>query len=275
MKEKRVSRKMARKLCLVFLGLAGLGAILGGCGPNRPDGAQGIRLSDIPAIIVEKHEPTRVLPGQPFPVEVVVRNPGEERLVDVEVTLELPAELQVVRSEPPALGGLVWRFAELLPGDAVHILLEVEGPAGEFPNVVRVKASRPVSAEASGLVAISPIPGLTASLSDSPGVIPVGSTVTYTLRVVGQGYGAARGVSVSIKIPEGMAFEGAEAPVGYAVDGSVLAFEPFVLNAGQEAVIQFLLRAEKAGDMVVQALIGYEGFSHRLIVEEGTVVYGG
>ena len=253
---------------------AGLMVGLVSCGPDRPEAAQEAPNPMFTQLIVEKIEPEKALPGQPFPVEILIRNLGEEPLFDLEVTLDLPEGLRLVSSEPPTEGG-VWYFKELPVGSELRIHLRLEGEAGEFPNTVRVRASRPISAQVSGTVALSPIPGLTAYLGDSPGVIPVGGKVTYSLLIRGQGYGKAEGVSVQFELPEGMTLESVEAPIDHALEGRELDFEPFELGAGEEVLIKVVLVAEEAGDAVVRALIAYQGFAHRLVIEEGTVIYGG
>ena len=229
----------------------------------------------LPLLVVEKIEPKKALPEQPFPVEIRVKNPREEPLLNVEVVLELPEGLRLVSADPPPQGGLVWSFPNLPGGAEVRIRLQLEGEVGEFPNTVKVKAARLVTAEASGVVALSPIPGLTAHLEDSPGVVPVGGRVTYTLGIRGQGYGKAEEVSVRIELPEGLTVDSVEAPTSHTVEGREIDFEPFELGAGEEVLIKIVLVAEKPGDMVVRALIAYQGFAHRLVLEEGTVAYGG
>lgn len=270
-----VMRRLSWKEIIAILILGAL--VLSGCfsRPGAPLAQNPSISGGLAELVVEKLGPVVALPNQPFPAELRIKNLGRETLIDVEVVLDLPAGLEVVNAVPSVTGpGLFWRFDRLGPGEILHIRLTMRGPAGEFPNAVRVRAAKLVTAEATGVVVLSAISGITAFLTDEPGVVPVGAPVTYILVLKGQGYGKVQGVTVEIKIPEGMRLKAVEALVKHALDGDTLSFEPFFLAAGDEACLTFTLVAEQTGDMVVRAVVGYQGFQHRLVLEEGTVVYG-
>lgn len=275
-----MKRVMHGKGTMAAIGLLVLGAILAGCGPaerSAHNPAREVPLTAVPELLVEKIEPPTALPGQPFQAEIRILNRGTEVLTGVEARLELAPGLQLLDADPrPHTADMpTWQLGDLAPGEEIYIKLTLRGEAGEFRNTVEVRASKPVSVQATGLVALAPIPGITASLMDSPGVAPVGERVTYTLVLQGQGYGEARDVAVEVEIPEGMGLEAVEAPFSHSVDGNTISFEPFPLGEGEEVSIRFVLVAEEAGDMVVRTLVGYKGFAHRIVIEEGTVIYGG
>jgi uncharacterized repeat protein (TIGR01451 family) len=227
---------------------------------------------------VEKIEPSTALPGQPFPAEIRIMNQSDESLFDVTVLLVVPTGLEVmdVSPEPSTVTteGYEWGFKSLEPKEGFTIQLVLRGQAGELQNKVIVQGNRRVEAEAMGLVTLSPISGLTASITDDPGVAKVGEPITYLIALVGQGSGEAKEVTVEVQIPSGMRLA-TEVPPEATLEGRALRFAPFSLGAGEIRELRVSLIAEEAGDWVVRAVVGYQGFQHRIVVEEGTRTYGG
>jgi len=267
-----------RTLVLGILGAGGL-LLLTSCSQKMEALVPGTsRPSNPSGLVVEKIEPRVALPGQAFRAEIRITNHYPEAVEELTVSLDLPKELELLGAEPSPseLGGsrALWRFSSLASGETARISLSLRGPAGDFPNRVVVEAVRPVRAEASQILSISAIPGLTASIADEPGVAPVGSEITYVLTLLGQGMGRAEEIEVSVRLPTGMELARVEALVSYSLEGENLRFAAFSLNPGETMELKFVLLAKEAGDKVVRATVGYRGFQHRVILEEPTTVYG-
>lgn len=273
---------MRKKMISGLIGLVVLGALLAGCTQRAPK--TGLpQAAVLPGhnphgLIVEKIEPATALPGQPFPGEIRVTNQNDEPLFDIKVVLLVPTGLEVLEASPKpsevTAEGFEWRLGSLGPKESFVIQLLLKGEAGELQNKVIVQGSRRVNAEATGLVTLSPISGLTASITDSPGVAKVGEPVVYTVTLAGQGHGPAAEVTVEIQIPVGMRLA-TELPPQATLDGRVLRFAPFSLDAGEVRELRVQLIPEEAGDWVVRAVVGYQDFQHRIVLEEGTKVYDG
>ena len=271
---------MMRGKRTLLLGVLGAGALLLASCSQRVEAPVSVanHPSNPSGLAVEKIEPRMVLPGQNFQAEIRITNYYPEAIQELKVSLDLTAGLDLLGAEPSPSearqGRAFWHFPSLGSGETLKISLTLRGGAGDFQNRVVVEAVRPVRAEASQILTISAIPGLTASMTDEPGVAAVGSEITYVLTVIGQGMGRAEDIEVLVRLPEGMELARVEAPIAHSLEGETLRFAAFSLSAQEAMQLKFVLLAREAGDKVVRATIGYRGFQHRVILEEPTTVYG-
>lgn len=273
--------KVMRGAKAFVLAALGAGALLFLISCNQaigPTASQPPAPSTPSGLVVEKIEPRTALPGQNFQAEIRITNYYPEAIQALTVSLDLSAGLEFLGAEPlpseVGQGRAFWRFPSLGAGETLRINLSLRGGAGNFQNRVVVEAVRPVRAEASQILSISAIPGLTASLVDEPGVAPVGSEITYLLTIVGQGLGKAEEIDVSVRLPSGMDLVRVEAPLPHVLEEGSLRFGVFSLSPGERMELKFVLLAKEAGDKVVRATLGYRGFQYRVILEEPTTVYG-
>jgi uncharacterized repeat protein (TIGR01451 family) len=206
-----------------------------------------------------------------------VRNPGTapaER-VAVEFTLPAGAELvdasaghswdgdrRMVSWQPGALNASEERFMQvrckLNKAGANELTLVARTEAGDLSDVQAV----PVNVEA--------LADLKLQVTDPQGVLPVGQTATYEIRVQNRGQTAARGVNVAAMFSAGIDPVHVEGGQHEISDGRV-AFRPIdMLPAGAEVVLRIHAKAADAGTHVFRAEVVCDDLDTKLAAEETT-----
>ena len=232
------------------------------------------RNAPIVPIVVEKIEPNVILPGN-FDIQLKVRNQIDTTLQDVHVILELPAGLHFVDSsvKPAKTDPPTWVLPKMDPQETVSITVKLRGEPGKHLNRVKVRALQPIISEAQRTVEVLALAGLTASLSDSPGVALVGEKIRYQLVLKAQGFGAVKGIIAKVSFPKEMRIDSVETELPHEIRGHDVQIGPFELSKGDELKVIVVATPEAAGDLIVKALIGHEGFKRAWVIEEGTIVY--
>jgi uncharacterized repeat protein (TIGR01451 family) len=206
-----------------------------------------------------------------------VRNPGTapaER-VAVEFTLPAGAELvdasaghswdaqrRMVSWQPGALNASEERFMQvrckLNKAGANELNLVARTEAGDLSDVQAV----PVTVEA--------LADLKLQVTDPQGVLPVGQTATYEIRVQNRGQTAARGVNVAAMFSAGIDPVHVEGGQHEISDGRVAFRTIDMLPAGAEVVLRIHAKASEAGTHVFRAEVVCDDLDTKLAAEETT-----
>jgi hypothetical protein len=213
--------------------------------PTPPAGAGGAgAVRSGAAVGVEVLGLTQTTPGQPVPLEIVVRNTGAAELARVRVETPLPPGVRVLGSEPPgeAQGErLAWGLGGLEVGGERRLRVELQPVAtGELTLAPTVTFT-----PAAGLrTPVAPAP-FSVTLSGPEAVAP-GAKATLRVRVANNASAPLNKVIVRVHLPPGLAHPSASPA------GDIDAY-PFALAPGANKVLPLELTATQSGRLVVTA----------------------
>lgn len=254
-------------------------AVVLGLDQQDPDLANNVGETDlfVPAadIAVGKSAvPGEVFVGENVEFIVTVQNYGPDASGPVVVNDLLPAGLTFVSATPStgtydsATG--VWTLAGGLdpvdlpgpgrgdppPQATLRITARVD-QAGTFQNVA--SAPRGVTDvfdpdmtnnTAAAVVTATPMPAtLTVTKSVDPGVVTVGTVVTYTIAVANSGPGAAEGVVLTDPFPAGVTPLATDSP-GCSIVGGTFECDLGTIEAGETVVVTVTATVDRAGTLV-------------------------
>jgi uncharacterized repeat protein (TIGR01451 family) len=224
-----------------------------GEGTGRP-GIKQLEGAQSPQLTIEKFAPPEVQVGKPAKFEIKVRNAGSVPAQGVEIHDEIPKGTKLISATPASnqgpRGELVWSLGTLNPGDQVTAQLELMPIAeGELGSVASVTFRADASART-----LSTKPQLVLQVS-APKQVMKGEDVTLSIRLSNPGTGAATGVVLAEKVPNGLTHPA----------GGELEFEVGTIKPGQSRQVDLTLKAAQAGRVVNSITAHGEG---NLKVEE-------
>jgi len=206
-----------------------------------------------------------------------VRNPGTAPADQVAVTVELPKGAELVDASEghkwdAANTTIVWQSADLAASEqrfmqlrcrlskpGVNTLaLAARTAAGDLTNAKTV----PVTVEA--------LADLKLEVSDPSGIVPVGESAAYEIRVSNRGSIAARVVNVVAMFSEGIDPSHVEGGQSTIRDGRVSFRAIDNLAAGSEAVFRIHAKASKPGTHIFRAEVVCDDLDTKLSAEETT-----
>jgi hypothetical protein len=206
-----------------------------------------------------------------------VRNQGTAPASEVAVDLSLPGGAELVDASngytfddkrhkvswrPGVIGAGEERFMQLqcklaTPGvNQMELVARTE--AGDLSDVQMV----PVTVEA--------LADLKLQVSDPEGVLPVGDTAVYEIRVQNRGMIAARGVNVVAMFSEGIDPTSVEGGQHEVKDGRVAFRTIDALPAGAEVVLRIHAKASQPGTHVFRTEVVCDDVDAKLVAEETT-----
>jgi uncharacterized repeat protein (TIGR01451 family) len=206
-----------------------------------------------PAVLsVEVVGPDRLLLGQPFTHEIVLRNMGGQAIVDLHVEEPLLADVHILKADPPALkhdNRLVWDLHQFEMGGERRLKVELEpGHPGEL--------------EVQPLVSFRVDNGLRTQVVRPPFSIEVsadrtramrGERIRFRIQLANHGDAPIRHIKIYDRLPSGL----------HHPRGPILGYEPFGdLLPGQTRSIDLETTAVESGpihnEILAQADRGVE-----------------
>ena len=179
--------------------------------------------------------PTQIKVGRPFTYELIVRNNGQQKIMNVAVQDKLPAGIKLKSSDPICSendGNMNWSLGELAPRQERRIRVELQAEKrGDFLCQATVTASTPATAK---LSVTEPKIAIKASCLQE---VHVGEPVTISMVVYNPGDGQADNVIVNATLPEGLTHE----------RGNELHFDVGSIAAGETKNVNLTVNAVKSG----------------------------
>lgn len=118
------------------------------------------------------------------------------------------------------------------------------------------------------------LPGLQVLVLDDADPVPVGSPVTYTIRVKNEGDAKDEDIRITATLPEQLTLDSAEGPTEHQQEGSTISFNP-IDQLGPDEMAEYTLTAsaEAAGPTQLAVQLVSRSFSTPVESSEPTQVY--
>lgn len=190
------------------------------------------------ALVIEKHTPIEVRPGQPFSYKLVVVNPTGEVLRKVTMT-EAPQPGYTIRAAQPqgrsgANGAVVWDLGDMQPRTSREVNVTAVAD-----KVEKVSSCVYVTHEVAGCWSIRVTEPLLKLVQVLPEAASACDPIPVKLVVSNPGTGTAENVQVSYPLPQGLT----------TLDGkNVVAFNAGNLKPGEAKEFELKLKAASAGE---------------------------
>lgn len=234
--------------------------------------------------------PLRRLANRPIPFHITVRNLGTMPLTNVQVSDELPRDIEFVLASHKGRreGGFVrWSLGDLPPGTRRSLLMVVRAPRpGWCWNEATVRASRsPAEPGKDGLSDKARSEAIRIEASSTPVIeidkdadsLDVGQKARYTIRLFNPGKTNILHPSLLVTVPDEINIRGQSGATTGQQQGQTLRFDPLgALNASEEVVYFVEVEAKKAGEarLRVQWTDGRQDAGPPETWEDKTIILG-
>jgi uncharacterized repeat protein (TIGR01451 family) len=202
---------------------------------------------------ISKAGPERRLVNRPAPFHITVSNAGVVPLTNVQVSDEVPREVEFLGA---SMGGrfergfVRWSLGTLRPGERRALQVALRSPqAGRYWNEAQVTADRGLTAKArTEATHFELANGPAVEIDESADPLAVGQKEIYTIRIINPEKTALLRHGLVVTIPDELAVLGQRGPSSGQADGQIIRFDPLAeLAAGQEAAYVVEAEAKKAG----------------------------
>ncbi len=241
-------------------------------GGLREEGSAEVRVGEA-VVALAVTGPKHRLVGRTATYVIRATNSGTLPATNVQVTNELPIDVQLVRA---SAGGtwsgkeVRWALGRLEPGASRTLQLDVRARrAGLFKNVVHLSAERGLTDQARAETKFEKGTGLALEISRGNSKLEVGGEMTVVVRALNAGRAREAEVGVTVIVPEGLEVVRFKGPVAGRRAARKVEFEPLpALGPGVEVVYTVQLRAVRAGEAALRA----EAISERVQPERAVKV---
>ncbi|HYO25247.1 MAG TPA: hypothetical protein VEQ85_09870, partial [Lacipirellulaceae bacterium] len=247
-------------------------------------GAGDLRAEAVKTVICRKAEldvdwrgPDKNFAGAVATYFIRLRNPGTAAAEKVAVELCLPPGAELVdasagHSWDASRRMVVWTPGALAPSDErfMQMRCRLTNPGVNQLELVARTAAGDLSDVHSVPVTIEALADLKLHVSDPQGVLPVGETAVYEIRVQNRGLTSARGVNVVAMFSEGIDPSHVEGGQHEIRDGRVSFRTIESLPAGAEVVLKIHAKATQAGTHIFRTEVVCDDLDTKLAAEETT-----
>lgn len=247
-------------------------------------GAGDLRAETVKTVVCRKAEldvdwrgPEKNFAGAVATYFLRVRNPGTAPAEQVSVSMNLPAGAELVDASAgnswDAEGRVIsWKPGSLAPGEErfLQVRCKMTQAGTNQMELVAQTGAGDLSDVASVPVTIEALADLSLVVTDPQGVIPVGDSAVYEIKVTNRGQTAARGVNVVAMFSEGIEPVQVEGGQHEIRDGRVAFRTIDSLPAGAETVLRIHAKATAAGTHVFRAEVVCDDLETKLASEETT-----
>ncbi|MBS0210441.1 MAG: DUF11 domain-containing protein [Planctomycetes bacterium] len=217
--------------------------------------------------------------GTPVAAEIHVTNPGDAPAKGVKVTALLPSGAELVSAgqggrTDSRSGEVAWTVDYLQPGSEQVLqckyLLKHTGSNRIEAQVVGDGDLRTVASASTQVLAMA---DLAMDVSDTPGPIPVGDTVTYTVRVRNRGTKSAEEVEVVAYFSDGLEATQVEGGL-HQIEAGNVTFRPIAtLAANGETIYKITAKSAKEGNHQMRVELSCKSTGARLTHQLSTLFY--
>lgn len=238
-----------------------------------------------PRLSVRKTGPQERQVGQTAEFVIEVTNDGPTAATDLTVADDYdPALEATLATEGFRLEGdrLVWDIARLEPGATQRFQINCNclRTAAQACNRVTVTVPGAAPLESEACVRITAPPGtaetrVTLSASDLRDPVEVGRQFTYEIRVGNPGQTPARGVRLTVRIPDNLLPVplGTTGPTPVSIQGQNVQFDTLAeIAPGRTVIYRVRVHARAAGEARLQAEATLQGQAPPMRIEETTTV---
>ena len=211
---------------------------------------------------------------------VTLANPGTAPAHNVELATRLSPGLEFVDANnlgeyDEQTRTVHWRLEELPAGESGTVVVTaVPIEEGEQRLLAQTASDDGLQAEKEQVVLVEGIAGTSFEVVDASDPIEIGGDTIYEIRVVNQGTKASTNIHVVAIVPDGMQPTAADGPVGHAVQGSQIVFEPLDRLAPKaETTYRLKVQAKVAGDLRLRVQVTSDDMRTPVTKEESTRVY--
>lgn len=197
--------------------------------------------------------PQRRLANRPIPYHITVSNLGTMAVTNVQVSDELPRDIQFVSVDERGRkeGYFVrWSLGKLRPGEqrSLFLVLSAPMPPGRLLNQVTVQADNNLSDKARSETHIDAASTPVIEIDKQTDWLAVGQKATYTIRLLNPGKKNVLHPRVFIKVPDEMRIRGQRGPTPGQQREQQIHFDPLpVINSGKEERFFVEVEAQTAG----------------------------
>lgn len=215
---------------------------------------------------------TQIL-GRKAAYDITVSNTGDTELTNITVVDTAPDGTSIAEAADATVAGqkATWTIESLAAGDKKDFTIKLTGQtAGEHDNVATVKAGA-LSDSAQVATVWRGVAGVLLQLVDDPDPIQVGDNVTYTIRVINQGFADIHNVGMTAEF--GAQVDPVSAPAG-TVNGKTVNF-PVLPMLGPKKMATYTITGKGivAGDNRTKATLTCDEIKSPVTQEESTTVY--
>ncbi|HEY7428161.1 MAG TPA: hypothetical protein VH682_28265 [Gemmataceae bacterium] len=202
---------------------------------------------------VSKAGPQRRLINRSTLFHITVSNPGTIPVTNVQVSDEVPREIEFLRASMSGRferGFVRWSLGTLRPGEQRSLQVALRAPRpGRYWNEVQATADHGVIARMrTEEMRFESVAGPVVEIDESADPLTVGQKGIYTIRIVNPKKTAIFRHGLVITVPEELAVLGQRGPSSGQTEGKIIRFDPLeTLPAGQEAAYVVEAEAKKAG----------------------------
>ncbi|MEE9393202.1 MAG: CARDB domain-containing protein [Planctomycetota bacterium] len=227
---------------------------------------------------ITKSGPDKIFGGQQATYEISVTNSGNADARDCVVEDMLPANSTFVSASDGGqnVGGSVrWNVGVLRAGESRNFSVSVRaGSIGTMRNVARVSSYCCPPAQAEAVTEVRGIPAVLLEVIDLEDPIPVGSEVTYKIRVTNQGSAQDTNIIITVNLEDTSAFVTGGGATNHSVSGSTITFAPLPsLAPGGVAEWTVRVKAVSAGDVRFAVQMDTDELSRPVNETEATNFY--
>lgn len=206
-----------------------------------------------PVLAIECKPGTTALIGRDACYDLTVRNTGDAVAANAKIAVTLPAGATVSNASDggTAAGGvLTFNVGNLAAGATKTVRFCLRSAAVATLNIA-ANASADCAAPASTNCSVNVIgvPDLGTLITDDDGVVVVGTPHTFRIEVANQGQINLTNTRMVVTLPDGLEF--VSAPMNPTVQGNKLTFNFGTVTPGTRIPTTLVVRATKAGEMLV------------------------
>lgn len=231
-----------------------------------------------PMLEITKTGPELVYRDKQVTYEVTVRNTGDGPCRDARLMDMIPASTTYESSSPAGTfdgANVMWDLGTLQPGDERTVRVTVRA------NEIRMIKNR---ARAMGYCAdevnaewdtdVQGIPAILLEVIDVEDPIPVGTNVTYVIRVTNQGSADGKNIEIICDLEEQMGYVSTSGATNGTGSATQVTFEPLArLAAGDTAEWRVVIKANDAGDVRFKVTMNSDDRSRPVQETEATNFY--
>jgi uncharacterized repeat protein (TIGR01451 family) len=204
-------------------------------------------------------------------------NPGAGPAKNVRIANRIPDGLEFVAVSDdgvfdPTSRSVNWSLPVLEAGGHKVVTVKVRGSAIiETTSVVLAIADGNLNARAETPVKVEGIPALSLEVVDLDDPAPVGTDLTYEIRVLNQGTCPCTGIQIVGLMPEGMELREASAPTPYKIQGQQVQFAAHTkLGTKADLVYRLKVRSKLPGDVRFRVQLTCDQLQQPVFKEEST-----
>ncbi len=208
---------------------------------------------------------------------IIVANPGDAPLTDVQIVDTAPVNTTIVSAKHAQIQGgqAMWRLATLEPGRQVRLSVVLTSSiAGEGCNKVSVTTADGLTAESNSCTTWKGYPALLLEVIDTNDPLQIGELTTYEIRVTNQGTAIDKDISIVARFPAEVTPVKTSGATKSQINGRTVTFNNYPVLQPHE-VITFIVEAKavEVGDSRLLVEMDSDHLKHPVKEEESTHVY--